>query len=302
VVVLLADLALKPNSSNYTPAALNRLFEVAAAQTLVGLMSAALLLRRHWRRLQSTGKQQQVIGVLPPSGSGVFGRVGSGSSGSNGSSRQLLLPRPGWGVGHVAGGVGFRHGHHTAEHSSSSSSYSEQQQQQQQQHWNTSGHSAFPASNSGLSVHVTVSSDDGSEGPGSHQVSPQVPPSFRDHRWDPPKKHRGGSSSSSWGSRLMRRLQPVLLLLQLAWRIWPAWTALLLSVGSSMLVFPLFTCVDTSGSLGERLPQVCEVCGARGGGGACCLEDEQEYHTGRCGNICLHRPTRCLQRKPTWWV
>jgi hypothetical protein len=72
-------------------------------------------------------------------------------------------------------------------------------------------------------------------------------------RWDlaHPKKSQKGSGGGG-----KSRLQPLLLLLQLAWRIWPAWVALLMSVGSSMLVFPLFTCVDTTGKLGERLPQV----------------------------------------------
>src|SRR5690348_5524998 len=56
VVVLLADLVLKPHSANYTPAALQRLFQVAAIQTMVGLLSAMLLLRRNWRRLQAAGR------------------------------------------------------------------------------------------------------------------------------------------------------------------------------------------------------------------------------------------------------
>lgn len=98
-------------------------------------------------------------------------------------------------------------------------------------------------------------------------------------RWDLAQHKKGSRSSSSSGSGrtrgLRQRIQPLLLLLQLAWRIWPAWIALLMSVGSSMLVFPLFTCVDTSGHMGERLPQVggtmgarvCPVCVSPGGRG-----------------------------------
>lgn len=312
VVVLLADLALKPHMAYYTPAALNRLFQVAAAQTLVGLLSAALLLRRHWRRLAAANKQQQhhVIGVLPATALGALGgRAGSG--GSSGSNR--LLPRPNsWTTGHVAGAVGFRHvsqQHNQGfEHSPPSSAgynnprttaygaggsssawghapHSSLQHQQQQGWADTAGHQHnhhhdAQASGQGicsntasadLSVHVMVGSDDGSTGSASsglltdHQQHQLQQPllsnssSFRDSRWDPPSKKRsGGSSGSKQGQRrgLVHRLQPVLLLLQLAWRIWPAILALAMSVGSSMLVFPLFTCVDTSGRLGERLPQV----------------------------------------------
>jgi hypothetical protein len=117
---------------------------------------------------------------------------------------------------------------------------------------------------SGISVHVTVSSDDGSNSSSSSSLAHgqsgpavgQVTSGTSSH-WDlaHPKKPRS-SSSGSKGGGFMQRLQPLLLLLQLAWRIWPAWLALLMSVGSSMLLFPLFTCVDTSGRLGDRLPQV----------------------------------------------
>jgi hypothetical protein len=272
VVILLADLLLKPNAANYTPAALHRLFQVAAAQTLIGLLAAFMLLRQNWRRLESAGRQQQhhVIGLVQPTGGGIFGRSGPGSSGSNGSRRQLLLPpRSGsWGTGHVAGGVGFRHvSHQPVQQTSSGFSGYGAVPSSGTTHWESSSYcssSSACSSNSsaaGISVHVTVSSDDdsSSSGPGS-QPDPmgQVPSSsFRDSRWNhhSRKRHSGGSSSNKQGW-LMRRLQPLLLLLQLAWRIWPAWVALLMSVGSSMLVFPLFTCVGTNGRLGDRLPQV----------------------------------------------
>ncbi len=42
----------------------------------------------------------------------------------------------------------------------------------------------------------------------------------------------------------------------LAWRVSPAALSIFLSVGTSMLVFPFFTYVHTTGVLGERLPQV----------------------------------------------
>lgn len=289
VVVLLSDLLLKPHSANYTPAALERLFQVAALQTTVGLVSAVLLLRRNWRRLHAAGKQQQhqVIGVLPPTGGGLFGRVGSGSSGSSG--RQLLLPPRGSVLGATGnaaaaggGAIGFRHVSHNSSGSmtggyqgcgSGHSSFSSQQQPgpyQQQQQWDTLKMNSDNqcvnegCSASGISVHVTVSSDDGSNSSSSSLAHGQSGPavgqvtSGTSSHWDlsHQKKPRISSSSGSKGGGLMQRLQPLLLLLQLAWRIWPAWLALLMSVGSSMLLFPLFTCVDTSGRLGDRLPQV----------------------------------------------
>ena len=42
----------------------------------------------------------------------------------------------------------------------------------------------------------------------------------------------------------------------LAWRVSPAALSIFLSVGTSMLVFPFFTYVHSTGLLGERLPQV----------------------------------------------
>jgi hypothetical protein len=65
----------------------------------------------------------------------------------------------------------------------------------------------------------------------------------------------GGGAVGVLGA-LRRRAAPLLLLARIAWRIWPAAAALSLSVGSSMLVFPLFTYVGTDGPLGEHLPQV----------------------------------------------
>lgn len=271
VVVLLADLLLKRNAANYTPAALQRLFQVAAAQTLIGLLAAFLLLRRNWQRLESAGRQQQhhVIGLVQPNGSGMFGRSGPASNGSNGSSRQLLLPpRSGsWGTGHMAGGVGFRHvSHQPVQHTSAGFSghgavpSSGATHRESSSYCSSSSACSSTSSAAGISVHVTVSSDDdsASSGPGSQPGSmSQIPSSLRDPRWDhhSKKRHSGGSSNSKQGW-LMRHLQPLMLLLQLAWRIWPAWLALLMSVGSSMLVFPLFTCVGTNGRLGDRLPQV----------------------------------------------
>jgi hypothetical protein len=43
----------------------------------------------------------------------------------------------------------------------------------------------------------------------------------------------------------------------LAWRISPAMVAIFLSVGTSMLVFPYFTYMHSTGLLGDRLAQVC---------------------------------------------
>lgn len=43
----------------------------------------------------------------------------------------------------------------------------------------------------------------------------------------------------------------------LAWRVSPAAFSIFLSVGTSMLVFPFFTYVHTTGLFGDRLAQVC---------------------------------------------
>lgn len=202
----------------------------------------------------------------------MFGRAGSGGSSGSSGSRQLLLPPRGWANGHVGGAVGFRHvGSHAADSSSipAATGHGSFSNQQHQQQWDAGGgghsySSSVSAAAAALTVHVTVSSDDGSgssnsNSPGcgpvgavSQQPGPVHPASSR---WDlgHGKKPRVDSSSSK-GRR--GGIRPLVLLLQLAWRIWPAWLALLMSVGSSMLVFPLFTCVDTTGRLGQRLPQV----------------------------------------------
>jgi hypothetical protein len=54
-------------------------------------------------------------------------------------------------------------------------------------------------------------------------------------------------------------------LLRLALQVSPAALALLLSVGTSMLVFPFFTYVRSTGLFGEHLPQVGAAPGGRGG-------------------------------------
>lgn len=295
VVVLLADLVLKPNSASYTPAALNRLFQVVAAQTLLGLLSAVWLLRRHWRRLAAAGKQQQhqVIGLLPPSGGAMFGRIGAGGSSGSSGSRQQLLPPRGLANGHLGGAVGFRHvGSHAADSSSVPAATGQRQQQ-----WDAGSSHSYSSSASAaaaaLTVHVTVSSDDGSGSSNSNSpgcgpvgaVSQQPGPAHQaSSKWDLGHKNKSRVDSSSSSSK--RRsggggIRQLLLLLQLAWRIWPAWLALLMSVGSSMLVFPLFTCVDTTGRLGQRLPQVC-MCVVRKlrTPGACCC-------SGWCGVIII---------------
>ena len=51
-----------------------------------------------------------------------------------------------------------------------------------------------------------------------------------------------------------------LALKSLAWKVSPAALSIFLSVGTSMLVFPFFTYVHSTGLMGERLPQVLRSC------------------------------------------
>ncbi len=53
-----------------------------------------------------------------------------------------------------------------------------------------------------------------------------------------------------------KQRKPEVPLLAVAWRIGPAALSIFLSVGTSMLVFPFFTYMRSTGLLAERLPQV----------------------------------------------
>lgn len=64
---------------------------------------------------------------------------------------------------------------------------------------------------------------------------------------------RSGGSYDDHDDKQNKRDLP---LRMLALRVSPAAFAIFLSVGSSMLVFPFFTYVHSTGLLGERLPQV----------------------------------------------
>ena len=50
-----------------------------------------------------------------------------------------------------------------------------------------------------------------------------------------------------------------LALRSLAWKVSPAALSIFLSVGTSMLVFPFFTYVHSTGLMRERLPQVLSI-------------------------------------------
>ena len=88
----------------------------------------------------------------------------------------------------------------------------------------------------------------------SGETAPSIPP---DHRnggsLSPGGAYRSGGSYDDHDDKQYKRDLP---LRTLAWRVSPAALAIFLSVGSSMLVFPFFTYVHSTGLLGERLPQV----------------------------------------------
>ncbi len=73
--------------------------------------------------------------------------------------------------------------------------------------------------------------------------------------------HPSSFSLESMGSRTPSA--PSLLVLRPSWPqalahgIWPAALALFLSVSTSILIFPFFPYVPTSGYFGDALPQVC---------------------------------------------
>eukprot|EP00878_Enallax_costatus_P011275 GHUV01011772.1.p1 GENE.GHUV01011772.1~~GHUV01011772.1.p1 ORF type:complete len:284 (+),score=84.73 GHUV01011772.1:550-1401(+) len=81
--------------------------------------------------------------------------------------------------------------------------------------------------------------------------------------WDkPPSKqnkrpHRTSRSASRcYNSIRTTVITPLIQLLQLGAVIWPACLGLMMSVGSSMMVFPFFTFVPHTGLFGEHFPQV----------------------------------------------
>jgi hypothetical protein len=266
-VVLLADLVLKTHAAAITSPAVARLFQVVAVQTLIGLLSALLLLRRNWRRLRAAGdssssrQQHHVVGLLPSARPGIA----LGSSG-----RQLLLPRSSWehGAQAAAGSGGLRH---------TSTSYQQQPYQPApygapssytQQHYG--GYPAPAYTGAGFTSTAVARGGWSGHHPGipSHAAVGAAGPGGMDGGAntlgmdDASGKHRPKGRSRGLLAGLRARLAPLAQLLRLAWRIWPAAVALLLSVGSSMLAFPLFTYVATTGSLGERLPQVRGKAGA----------------------------------------
>jgi hypothetical protein len=78
---------------------------------------------------------------------------------------------------------------------------------------------------------------------------------------------QGSADSSSFGDTLVTcGGTGGLSTLKIALSIGPAATSIFLSVGTSMLVFPFFTYVRSTGLLADRLPQVCVCVWGEGGG------------------------------------
>lgn len=72
------------------------------------------------------------------------------------------------------------------------------------------------------------------------------------------RDHDSNSHSQHHDYSTGKQRKPDVPLLSLAWRISPAALSIFLSVGTSMLVFPFFTYMHTSGLFGERFVQVRE--------------------------------------------
>lgn len=276
-MVLFADLAIK-RGPYYSPSGLNRLFTVVAAQTAIGLIAATAVLRQHWRRLSVAAARPSDVAAAAAAavagvGNGGVGRsvngraiIGLPQIGSSSSSGRLLLraaaPGGGW-SGHSSSKTS----------SSSSSSYLQAQQhehvfgvnsylaadglrhradvennnqQQQQQHLGS--HAADDVPGTAVSIHLDESAEDRS------LVNLSSP--SKEHKQLHRQYGSAGLVTRCYNNVITTVITPSVQLFQLGTVIWPACLGLMISVGSSMMVFPFFTFVPHTGFFGEHIPQV----------------------------------------------
>ncbi|KAL6763078.1 hypothetical protein V8C86DRAFT_2507052 [Haematococcus lacustris] len=250
-LVLALDLALKQGPF-YSPAALSALFTWVSRLTGAGLAAACLLLLACYRTVNAgqLGPSKGAMVSLtaqPLSGKragqdGQLARRGTGPSrlhqnnGLMGSSKGPPLPlasnsRPG-----STGSL------HPGQPGHSSMTMSGQ---------GSLGPGPGPG---GLPQSVRrTSSGGGADTQQHHAVMLDVMEGGRQAWYEPADQwSQGIQYEASTG----KAAKPDMPLLTLAWRISPAMLAIFLSVGTSMLVFPFFTFVRSTGLLSDRLAQV----------------------------------------------
>ncbi|GFR41593.1 hypothetical protein Agub_g2316 [Astrephomene gubernaculifera] len=266
-VVLLLDLALK-RGPYYSPEGLETLFKWVAGITAAGLAAAAALVLGSWRML-AAGGGPGAAGAPPRVEIKVLHR-------SNPSTQSS-----GYGISAASGGTSGLADKEYAVHASERSSMRPYVRHRNENTaagtyaaYSSSSDSPYAASGGVSSGGPTPTSGTGAvngfhnhrgshggmgSGNGHHAITLE----FADaHGRSHAAEAAGDGSASSGGhhiefsadeSKTARRDLP---LLRLAARILPAATAISISVGTSMLIFPFFTFMHSTGLLGIRLPQV----------------------------------------------
>ncbi|GIM13312.1 hypothetical protein Vretimale_16452 [Volvox reticuliferus] len=225
-VVLLLDLALK-QGTYYTDEGLEKLFMWVAVITAGGLLSAFLLVLTSWRMLSTSGPHRVELKV--PYKAAVYG---GGAGGKDGSSATHSYER--------ATGPYVRHRSDQLYESASGGGPFGQSINGSHGYHGHGGHHAITLDFS--SAHDHQPHDYSAGGNYSHLNQHQV---FQ--------MAASAESNSGDESKLTKKDLP---LLQLIARIFPAAICISISVGTSMLIFPFFTYMTSTGLLGERLAQV----------------------------------------------
>ncbi|GIL58218.1 hypothetical protein Vafri_13282 [Volvox africanus] len=227
-VVLLLDLALK-RGTYYTDEGLEQLFKWVAIITAGGLLSAALLVLGSWRMLTASAPHRVELKV-------PYKAPGYGGGGKDGNSAAHSYER--------ATGPYVRHRSDQLYESTSGGGPFGQTMNGAHGPYVHGGHHAitldFSSANDNHHQRYSVSSNH------SHQNQHQV---FQ-------MAASADSSIAGHSGDESKMTKKDLPLLQLMARIFPAAMCITISVGTSMLIFPFFTYMTSTGLLGERLAQV----------------------------------------------
>ncbi|GLC52618.1 hypothetical protein PLESTB_000649700 [Pleodorina starrii] len=259
-VVLLLDLALK-RGPYYSPEGLERLFQWVAVITAAGLAAAAALVLGSWRMLSAGPPHRVELKVpykAPSYGSSVGGKDGGSGHGSDRAGGPYVRHRGEQGGGQYDGGALTPYG--SGSFGQNANGY--------HNHHNYNGYSTAGGGGgfgaAGRSHHAITLDFSGAAN--DHHNHHNGHDGFSNHH----NHHHGGGASHSMfhmsasadggqadqsvdESKVSKRDLP---LFRLAARILPAALSITLSVGTSMLIFPFFTYMTSTGLLGERLPQV----------------------------------------------
>ncbi|EFJ41398.1 hypothetical protein VOLCADRAFT_98621 [Volvox carteri f. nagariensis] len=227
-VVLLLDLALK-RGTYYTDEGLEQLFRWVAVITAVGLAAAAVLVLGSWRML-AAGAPHRVELKVPYKAPAPYG---GGYKDGNVAAMTHGYDRTGPYVRHRgdqgsdgAAANGFHYSHHNhAGHHAITLDFSSSAGANDHNYLNHHGSGTVDGYSNSYGFQLAMSADGA----------------------------QGGGGQSADESKLAKKDLP---LLQLAGRILPAAACITISVGTSMLIFPFFTYMTSTGLLGERLAQV----------------------------------------------